>query len=265
MPRVVPSQVVAFIDQVFPWLREGTGGALAREHAGEASALLQMLDNVPEELMTMTGRDYTDFVCGVAAIRERVELWRNHMDLRINTALGQMARGLNPVTFIRQVLSTCPDEGPAAATAAQISFIVDPELRANLQIDLGTVDRALSNGEWKAATVLAGSAIEALLLWDLQNRRQSTFPAAASALVANKTFRKLPPSSPEDWAMHHYIEVAAHLNVIKPDTATEARLAKDFRNLIHPGRAQRLGQICDRGTALSSAAAVHHVIRDLTP
>ena len=64
--------------------------------------------------------------------------------------------------------------------------------------------------------------------------------------------------------MHHYVEVATHLAIIKPDTATEARLAKDFRNLIHPGRAQRLAQKCDRGTALSSVAALELVVRDLS-
>ena len=72
------------------------------------------------------------------------------------------------------------------------------------------------------------------------------------------------PSDPEEWVLHHYVEVATHLAIIKPDTATEARLAKDFRNLIHPGRAQRLAQKCDRGTALSSVAALEHVVRDLS-
>lgn len=43
------------------------------------------------------------------------------------------------------------------------------------------------------------------------------------------------------------------------------RLAKDFRNLIHPGAAQRLAQNCDRATALSAVAAVEHVVRDITP
>jgi hypothetical protein len=86
-----------------------------------------------------------------------------------------------------------------------------------------------------------------------------------TALVANHTFQQQPPSDPEEWTLHHYVEIEAHLGIIKPDTVTEARLAKKFRNLIHPGRAQRLGQKCDRGTALSSVAALDHVVRDLTP
>jgi hypothetical protein len=52
--------------------------------------------------------------------------------------------------------------------------------------------------------------------------------------------------------------------VIKDETATEATLAKDFRNLIHPGRSVRLQQVCDRATALTALASVEHVIRDLS-
>jgi hypothetical protein len=59
--------------------------------------------------------------------------------------------------------------------------------------------------------------------------------------------------------------VAANLGIIEADTAIETRLAGEFRNLIHPGRTLRLGKKCDRGTALSSVAALDHVVRDLTP
>jgi hypothetical protein len=126
------------------------------------------------------------------------------------------------------------------------------------------LNRALANGEWKAATVLGGSTIEALLLWDLTNRHTAQVPVAVAALVANKAFPKNFPTNPEDWVLHHYIEVAANIGIIMQGTVKEARLAKDFRNLIHPGRAQRLGQKCDRGTALASVAALEHVVRDLS-
>ncbi|PYT91550.1 MAG: hypothetical protein DMG36_17890 [Acidobacteria bacterium] len=101
-------------------------------------------------------------------------------------------------------------------------------------------------------------------LVELADEVPGRVPAAVAALVGNKTFGKQPPSDPEEWVLHHYVEVATHLAIIKPDTATEARLAKDFRNLIHPGRAQRLAQKCDRGTALSSVAALELVVRDLS-
>jgi hypothetical protein len=124
----------------------------------------------------------------------------------------------------------------------------------------------LSNGEWKAATVLAGSAIEALLLWALPSKRSPTdITNAVIALKSNGTLAGKQGSGPlDEWHLHEYTGVAEKLSIIKKETAIQARLAKDFRNLIHPGRAQRLGQKCDRATALSAVAGVEHVVRDLS-
>ena len=66
------------------------------------------------------------------------------------------------------------------------------------------------------------------------------------------------------WNLHECIEVSEELGVIKPNTAKQTRLAKDFRNFIHPGVAQRLGEKCDRATALSAVAGMEHIVRDLT-
>jgi hypothetical protein len=188
-------------------------------------------------------------------IRERIALWRERPEHANELVFLRGFRNLSPVTLIRQALAKCPDEAPAPGTS-ELNFITAMDLRANLRSDIGAVNRALANGEWKAATVLAGSTIDALLLWDLTSRHTAQVPAAVAALVANKTFPKNPPPNPEDWVLHHYIEVAANIGIIMQDTVKETKLAKDFRNLIHPGRAQRLGQKCDRGTALASVAAL---------
>ena len=68
----------------------------------------------------------------------------------------------------------------------------------------------------------------------------------------------------QGWHLHEYVEVAAHLGILRADTASQVRLAREFRNLIHPGRSARLRQKCDRGTALSALAAVDLVVRDLS-
>jgi hypothetical protein len=82
--------------------------------------------------------------------------------------------------------------------------------------------------------------------------------------MLKKNLTKLPATSPEDWGLHEYIEVSVELGVISSDTAVQCRLAKNYRNLIHPGRAARLSQACDRATALSAEAGVEHVVRDLS-
>jgi hypothetical protein len=51
--------------------------------------------------------------------------------------------------------------------------------------------------------------------------------------------------------------------VLDDAAASQCRVSKDFRNLIHPGRTIRLAQVCDRGTAFATVAAVEQVIRCL--
>lgn len=263
MPRVVPSQVVAFIDTIPLPPSEGFSTSLQGVDTAEVSGLADLLDQIPEELLTMDATAYAAFICCKARIRETLATWAARPNAGPDTERFLYSGQADAIRGIRYALAKCPDESPAPATS-ELNFITDQDLRTNLRNDIGAVNRALSNGEWKAATVLAGSTIEALLLWDLQVRRAAGISAAVTALVANKTFSKQPPPKPEKWVLHHYIEVAAHLGRISKETATQARLAKHFRNLIHPGRALRLREKCDRGTALSCVAALDHVVRDLT-
>ncbi len=195
-------------------------------------------------------------------LRIMLEHWRFQGDRRY-TVIPRL-RQLSPVTLIRQALASCPDEAPSVGTA-ELIFIADKELRESLRRDIGAVNSALSNGEWKAATVLAGSVVEALLLWSLHQCPLTNVTSAAEELVTAKTLKRKPSANLEDWFLPELIEVATHLNVIKDDTAVQTRLAKDYRNLIHPGRTQRLGQICDRGTALAAVAALERVVTDISP
>jgi hypothetical protein len=112
--------------------------------------------------------------------------------------------------------------------------------------------------------VLAGSAIEALLLWFLQEYEMKKSGSVGAAVVALLRVKLLNRDPGEDldgprWHLHEYVEVAAHLGIINPDTATLVRLAKDFRNLIHPGRAARREQKCDLSTALAALSAMEAV------
>jgi hypothetical protein len=163
-------------------------------------------------------------------------------------------------------MAACPDEATASGTAP-LSFIGDPELRESIRLDISAAHRDLAQGEWKGATVLAGAAVEALLLWAVQQHEQSnpgSIATASASLVAAHILGPQPHAQPERWNLHEYVEVSAHLGLIEPETGIQVRQARNFRNFIHPGRATRLGQKCDRGTALSSLAAVELVVRDLT-
>jgi hypothetical protein len=99
--------------------------------------------------------------------------------------------------------------------------------------------------------VLAGAAVEALLLWAITNKKASNDIEKARRSVIAMASR-----DPNNWVLDGYIKVARALGLIEDETEKQADLAKDFRNLIHPGRSARLAKVCDRGTALSALAAV---------
>jgi hypothetical protein len=260
MPRVVPSQVVDFIDGAGD-LSVFDNNAMRQIDAAALSGLLNLLDELPQELLALDAESYVDFVCCKARVRAELERWKGNTDLRFGPWLTELLH--DALARIRRVISRCPDQAPAPATT-ELKFIADADLRENLRIDIGAVERALSSGEWKAVTVLAGSVIEALLHWSLQQRSPVDITNATTALLAAKELKRPPDPNLDRWDLHEFTEVCANLAIIKADTHTETRLARQFRNLIHPGRAQRIGQKCDRGTALSSVAALDHVVRDLS-
>jgi hypothetical protein len=263
MSRVVPSQVVELIDQLFPPTRTAGRFDVHMGGAGHLAAILAFAKEVPPELLTLAGQDLADYVVSVALIETVLHLWTSagsHWKLTDY-------RATNPVVLLRRALEKCPDEAPSPATA-QLLFITDTDLRESVRRDISAADQDFVNGEWKGATVLAGSATEALLLWAIQEADRSmpgAVGAATATLVRVGTLSQKPDSIPERWNLIELIEVAHELKLIVLTTVQQARLGKNFRNLIHPGRAARLGEVCDRATALSARAAVAHVVRDLTP
>ena len=272
MPRVVPSQVVTLIDQLFSEYGAGSKEKLQHfnrklERCYGLQAVLDLTDQIPPSLLVLNNHDYSELVCSIAAIRT---VMKNPVSLPhahgFNIELGPIAEfgNVNPLTLVREHLNKCPDEFPSPGTT-DLSFIEDTVFRDSLRNDIGTINRALSDSEWKGSTVLAGSVVETLLLWALRKIDPDKLKPHVSALVSNHIFSRTPPLDLEKWNLHEYIEVSRRLNLITEDTANQSRLAKDFRNLIHPGRSQRLGQACNRATALSAVAAVEHVVQDLTP
>jgi len=102
------------------------------------------------------------------------------------------------------------------------------------------------------------------LLWGLNQFEEEEMITARTSLVDEGILPSDPRGDLDKWKLHSFIEVAAKLEVIGEDTAKQARLAREYRNLIHPGREKRLGQKCDRGTALAAVASVERVVSDLS-
>jgi hypothetical protein len=264
MRSVMPSQVVQTIDELFPHVARGQGGDgwVQAQHSSKLIGIISLAKAIPHELFAVSASDYASFVLAVSTIEFHIAVW---------TARGpvggmDLVDGTDVVTVLRRILIKCLDEYPPPSTT-ELLFIADGELRDSIRRDLGAAHRAFQNSEWKAATVLAGAAIEALLLWKLQEPPRTNaevFDAAKKLAAASTPKRGEPHKDINFWGLEHYIAVAEHFTVIKGDTPTAARLAQNFRNLIHPGRAIRRQQTCDRATAHSALGALDHVIRDLS-
>ena len=238
-PRVVPTEVVRVIDRYFPqpWVQanEGNCAQIGNQHTGAIAAIIGLIDRVPENLITLTAEAYADFIAAVETIRVWPPVWQAR-------GAGHTFGG-EPIRTIRRALANCPDEFPSPAVH-ELTFLHDPELRDELRLDIDRAERALANGEWKAATVLAGSVVEALLLWKLSTLNAADVTATGAALRAAGTVSVRVGSPLNEWTLPDYIEVAAVVPANRPlvvtDTAALLRVVKNYRNLIHPGRAKVL-------------------------
>jgi hypothetical protein len=258
MPQVMPSQVVKTIDQLFPHASQDQRSiVLDSSQKTKLRGIIDLYEHVPDQLLVLSSEDYADLVFALSTITQYLAYWTSHGDVG---SLPVVSGGFDSITVVRRLLAKCPDEHPPPATT-DLSFISPDDLRQSIRADIGAAQRALDNNEWKAATVLAGSAIEALLHW-----RLSQLPATDLAAAIPAAGLSSPPHSNLDqWNLNQFILVSRAASIIEEDTKTSALLAKDYRNLIHPGRAARLGIRCDRGTAHSALGALYQTIRDLEP
>lgn len=268
MSRVVPSQIVAYVDSSLAYFLGSAprGVTLHPSICGALNGLLRLIEQLPNSLLPSEPKEYADFVQSQESIRFAVAKALGQ------SALSDMQTGppqLHPdaggkpsqVQVIRDALAACPDEVPPRHSQ-ELSFVGPADFRDSLLVDLETTRSALRNGEWKAATVLSGSLVEALLVWAIL-MKPADIPAACSAAVSAGRLQKSPPADPLDWKLFQMVWVAEQLGLIETGTAVQADLARDFRNLIHPAKTIRTQLSCDRGTALAASAAVELVSRDL--
>lgn len=213
--------------------------------------LVELVEHIESDLLPSDQKKRVQLLVSTTAIREMITAARQGLVMafpRETTGLGNR----DPVSYIRDALANLPDEVVPKSTIALI-FLNDPDMAELLRADIATASSALRNGEWKAATVLAGSVIEALLHWALQKSHATIIQQQGIG----------PKKALERWDLADYIDAAATFRCIEPATVTEARRAQDYRNLIHPGRVIRLGIRCDLGAAHIAVGALDHVIHDL--
>jgi hypothetical protein len=261
MTRIVPSQIVETVERLFTGPSKGAGTAqLTYERLFHLQGIIGLLRQLPSELLTVGAAESADLTVATAAIELTLMRYSN----------GQWPISLEPVSgedvihTIRRVLDQCSDESPPVGTA-ELSFIADQHIRESMRLEVGAVNTALQNAEWKAATVLGGAAIEALLHWKLRPLQadQPALDNAATSAVSSGRLRKAPPTDFDQWRLVDFIAMARELGFIEEATFKQSDTARDFRNLIHPGYESRSKQSCNRATALAVVSGLEHVIGDL--
>lgn len=266
MARAFPTQITRYLAQVFKTpaalstavQSSASSVATCQSSIGAISGFLRLYDQIPEQLFVLSEPDYASLVGEIETVRFGLDQFRNgtHPDclMRVGPALVKAW----------QLVAKLPDNVPSSAH--DLSFISDPDLQRMIGIDISAISTDLQSGEWKSATLLAGSCCEALLLYGLQTRDAKAPGAVAGAVGALKWRGKAPNSAnltDASWDLFSYAAVARHLGLISANTKSELDPARDYRNLIHPAKAIRDKVSFDHGTAYVGAGAVDHVVADL--
>ena len=253
MAHAVPSQVCNFIVKIFPDLdaEPAEKGQHGNRRATDVRAVLDLLGRIPDELIRLSADDDALFWANASALRNA---WEDRVP-STNHLLARPLSGAEHTSLfeVKRLLAKCPDEAPAVQTTG-LEFLPNDRFRDGLRTDISSANSALLNHEYKAASVLGGSVVEALLLWGLEKEGEQK--VRAIAMGAPKTALNF-------WDLGQMIEVAHVCKLISDNTRKQAQLAQNFRNLIHPGRQARLQETCDRGSALGALAAVEKVAVDL--
>jgi hypothetical protein len=231
---------------------------MIQSNVGKIASFLDLYDNLPHQLIRLSEDDDVALIAAIGTIRYGIDQFRR----------GKSPDCLRPVgpalATAWRLIEKLKDQVPS--TAHDLSFIADPILQEMIGLDISAVSTDLQSGEWKGATILAGSCCEALLLYGLQTR-EAKAPGSVAKAVAATTWPGNPPTTTDllhrSWDLFSYTEVADYLGLIAKMTKTELQPARDYRNLIHPAKTMREQVRCDQGTAFVAAGALEHVLSDL--
>jgi hypothetical protein len=238
MPTILPSQVVEAIDSLFgPSRNEIDGRAVAHIYRAEVHALLALLDEVPRELIDLSSRDYLEFVKCRAVLSTALVRW-NLGDIAPARDVG----GRDAVERVRRLMKQCRDELPPPEP--ELPFISDTDTRLGIEDRIHAAWTDFKAREWMGATVFASAALEALILWGLKQ----------------KPLTELPKRPLDELHLADLIRLAMKNGLIDEACERQAGLAKDARNLIHPGNAVRSGEACSKTTALTALTSVYRAI-----
>jgi hypothetical protein len=245
MSNITPRQVAQAIEIMFGPLSELV--QVPHSKQAEVRTLLGLLDQLPPDLVTLPFHEFLEFERCRAALASTLPRW-NLGGSELALAVG----GKNPVELVRRLLVHCADELPLPEP--EFPFVTDDDIRLGIEDRTRAAWIGFNAREWLGATISAAVALESILLWEIKRSDK------ASANAARSSKRK---KAPDDMHLPELISEARASGSITEETAKQAELARDARNLVHPGKVARSGTSCSKATALASFAGLYQVADEL--
>lgn len=131
---------------------------------------------------------------------------------------------------------------------ASFDFISGEDFRSSLEADYTELISAISNKQWKAAHVLAGSIIEAILV---------------DHLIASE-YQKKTSHDPLSMTLNEAISACRKEKILSERTEHLSHVIRSYRNLIHPGRSIRLGEIANEKGAKIAQLLLEMIIEEIS-
>lgn len=131
------------------------------------------------------------------------------------------------------------------AEPISFAFIMDEELRASLESDHAELRACLASSSWKAAHVMSGAIIEAVLV---------------DYLITAAYSKK----DPLTMTLEDLISAGKSEGALSTKAADLSTVIRGYRNLIHPGRVVRLKETVDEEGAAVAHALVSMVVREVS-
>jgi hypothetical protein len=128
---------------------------------------------------------------------------------------------------------------------ASFDFITDEDFKTSLEKDFKEMSLCIQTGAYKAAVVIAGSIIEAILI---------DYVIAENVLEREDALKL-------DFG--RVLTLCKDKKIISEKTSDLSSVIKGYRNLIHPGRAVRLNENVDKDSAEVSKALVNIVLGEV--
>jgi hypothetical protein len=187
------------------------------------------------------------------------KLWVDRIRVRLGGRFPQVfITGEGIDEYERQ--ASLGDTGHGRPEQPDFSFISHSDLRSIIERDYAEIPACLATGAWKAATVMCGSVMEAVLFDALLGRAQN----AKQCEKAPKDKGGKVIDDLGHWSLKSMIEVAIELKMLRGETmGLTSHAVREYRNLIHPAAEVRKGITAEKEEAKAAKAALDLIIKQL--